>query len=170
MKLLRPRRSPTGDGLGLSPPQLRAWVAYRRVQVRMNYEINRQLQRNHGLSLADYHVLNALSHAPGHKLQVKDLAAVIGWERSRLSHQLGRMHDRGLTERIQSADDGRASDAVLTNKGMLVMSEATPGHAMLVKKLFFESLPDELVVRFTEALEYIQASIDLDASLPPVSL
>jgi DNA-binding MarR family transcriptional regulator len=136
----------------------------------MNYETNRQLQRDHGLSLADFQVLNALGHAPGHKLQVKDLAAVIGWERSRLSHHLRRLDNRRLTERIQSTDDGRATDAVLTHKGMTVMSEAAPGHAMLVKKLFFESLPDELVVRFTEVLEYIQASLDLDASLPPVSL
>jgi hypothetical protein len=29
------------------------------VQLRVNYEINRQLQRDSGLSLADYHVMNA---------------------------------------------------------------------------------------------------------------
>ena len=59
-----------------------------RVQLRMNYEINRQLQRENGLSLADYHVLNALSTAPDHKMQITDLAVLIGWERSRLSHHL----------------------------------------------------------------------------------
>ena len=94
----RPRRSPACDSPWLSPSQLRAWVAYMRVQLRMNYEINRQLQRDSGLSLADYHVLNALSNAPGHKLQVTDLAALIGWERSRLSHHLRRLSDRGLTK------------------------------------------------------------------------
>src|ERR1700720_4413921 len=87
----RPRRSPPCDSPWLSPPQLRAWMAYMRVQLRMNYEINRQLQRDSGLSLADYHVLNALSNAPDHKLQVTDLAALIGWERSRVSHQVRRL-------------------------------------------------------------------------------
>ena len=41
----RPRRSTAADSTWLSPSQLRAWVAYMRVQLRMNYEINRQLQR-----------------------------------------------------------------------------------------------------------------------------
>jgi DNA-binding MarR family transcriptional regulator len=141
-----------------------------RVQLRMNYEINRQLQRDNGLSLADYHVLNALSNAPDHKLRVTDLAALIGWERSRLSHHLRRMSDRGLTQCVQSADDGRATDAVLTKKGMNARSEAAPGHLTLVRKLFFEPLPDELVAPFTAALEHIQASLNLNASLPPVPL
>ena len=166
----RSRRSPACDSPWLSPSQLRAWVAYMRVQLRMNYEINRQLQRDSGLSLADYHVLNALSNAPGHKLQVTDLAALIGWERSRLSHHLRRLSDRGLTKCVRSADDGRATDAVLTEEGMNARNEATPGHLMLVRKLFFEPLPDELVAPFTAALEHIQASLNLNASLPPVPL
>jgi DNA-binding MarR family transcriptional regulator len=141
-----------------------------RVQLRMNYEINRQLQRDNGLSLPDYHVLNALSSAPDHKMRMTDLAALIGWELSRLSHHLRRLGDRGLTKRIQSEDDGRATDAVLTNKGMKAIAEAAPGHVALVRKLFFEPLPDELVPSFTAALEHIQASLNLNASLPPVPL
>ena len=93
----RTRRSPPGDRPWLSPSQKRARVAYMRVQLRMNHEINRQLQRDSGLSLADYHVLNALSNAPDRKLQITDLAALIGWERSRLSHQVRRLCERGLT-------------------------------------------------------------------------
>jgi DNA-binding MarR family transcriptional regulator len=161
------RRSSPSDSSWLSPPQLRAWVAFMRVQLRMNYEINRQLQRDSDLSLADYHVLNALSTAPNHKLQVTDLAAIIGWERSRLSHHLRRLSQRGLAKRVPSEDDGRATDAVITKKGMNLMVEAAPGHAVLVKRLFFEPLPDDLVAPFTAALEHIQASLDLNASLPP---
>ena len=166
----RPRRSTAADSTWLSPSQLRAWVAYMRVQLRMNYEINRQLQRDSGLSLSDYHVLNALSNAPEHKLQVSDLATLIGWERSRLSHHLRRLSDRGLTKRVQSTEDGRATDAVLTKKGLNAMVDAAPGHARLVKRLFFEPLPDELVAPFTAALEHIQASLNLNASLPPAPL
>jgi DNA-binding MarR family transcriptional regulator len=166
----RTPRSAPRDGPWPSPAQRRTWVAYMRVQLRMNYEINRQLQRDSDLSLADYHVLNALSMAPDHTLQVTDLAAIIGWERSRVSHHLRRLSQRGLTKRVRSEDDGRATDAVLTRKGMNAMVEAAPGHARLVKKLFFEPLPDELVSPFTAALEHIQASLNLNASLPPVPL
>jgi DNA-binding MarR family transcriptional regulator len=163
----RTRRSSPADKPGLSPSQQRAWVTYMRVQLRMNYEINRQLQRDSELSLADFHVLNALCSTPDHKPQVTDLAAFIGWERSRLSHHLRRLCDRGLTERVQSEDDGRATDAVLTEKGMNAVVEATPGHAALVRRLFFDALPDELLSPFTAALEHIEASLNLDSSLPP---
>lgn len=166
----RSPRSTPRDSPWLSPAQHRAWVAYMRVQLRMQYEINRQLQRDSGLSLADYHVMNALSNAPDHKMQVTELAALIGWERSRLSHHLRRLSERGLTNRIQSAGDGRATDAVLTKQGMNAMGEAAPDHAMLVQKLFFGPLPDELVAPFTAALEHIQASLNLNSSLPPVPL
>jgi DNA-binding MarR family transcriptional regulator len=166
----RTPRSSTRDSPWLSPAQQRAWLAYMRVQLRMNYEINRQLQRDSDLSLADYHVLNALSMAPHHTLQVTDLAAIIGWERSRLSHQLRRLSQRGLTMRVPSEDDGRATDAVLTKKGMKALVEAAPGHARLVKRLFFEPLPNELVSPVAAALEHIQASLNLNASLPPVPL
>jgi len=160
------RRSNPGVSPWLSPSQHRAWLTYMRVQLRMNYEINRQLQRDSGLSLADFHVLNALRSTSDQKPQVSDLAALIGWERSRLSHQLRRMCHRGLAQRIQSEEDGRATDAVLTEKGMNALLAATPGHAALVRRLFFDALPDELVSPFTAALEHIEAGLNLDSSLP----
>ena len=163
----RARRSNPGDSTWLSPSQQRAWVTYMRVQLRMNHEMNRQLQRDSGLSLADFHVLNALCSTPDQKPQVSDLAAFIGWERSRLSHHLRRLCDRGLTKRVQSEDDGRATDAVLTERGMNAVVEATPGHAALVRRLFFDALPDQLLSPFTAALEHIEASLNLDSSLPP---
>ncbi|WP_231963384.1 MarR family winged helix-turn-helix transcriptional regulator [Mycobacterium adipatum] len=80
-----------------------------RVQLRMNYEMNRQLQADSQLSLADYDVLVALSGNRDRAMRVSDLAAQIGWERNRLSHQLRRMEERGLTERRPNAEDGRTS-------------------------------------------------------------
>src|SRR5947209_864076 len=78
--------------------ELRAWLAYMRVQQRLGYEMNRQLQADSELSLADYDVLNALSGVPDECMQVTVLAAQIGWERSRLSHHARRMEDRGLVQ------------------------------------------------------------------------
>jgi DNA-binding MarR family transcriptional regulator len=86
---------------------------------------------------------------------------MIGWERSRASHHLRRLCARGLVKRIQSEGDGRATDAVLTKKGIKAIVEAMPGHARLVRKLFFEPLPDELVAPITAAMEHIMVSLDL---------
>lgn len=157
---------PTPERGWLTPKQQRAWVAYMRVQLRMNYEMNRQLQADSGLSLADYDVLVALSGNEA-GLRVSDLAAEIGWERSRLSHQLRRMEERGLTERRPSAEDGRTSHVVLTANGRRAITEAAPGHVDLVRALFFDPLPDNLLGPFTAALEHIHVNLDHNSSLPP---
>lgn len=149
----------------LTAEQQRAWVAYMRVQLRMSYEMNRQLQADSGLSLSDYDVLVALSD--NESMRVSDLAARIGWERSRLSHQLRRMEERGLTRRRPSAEDGRTSQVELTASGRDAIVEAAPAHVDLVRRLFFEPLPENLLAPFTAALEHIHVNLNLNSSLPP---
>jgi DNA-binding MarR family transcriptional regulator len=138
-----------------------------RVQLRLDYEMNRQLQADSGLSLSDYDVLVALSDAGDDGMRVGDLAAQIGWERSRLSHQLRRMEERGLTERRPSTEDRRTTMVVLTETGRQAIVEAAPGHVDLVRRLFFDPLPDHLLGPFTEALEHIHVHINHNSSLPP---
>jgi DNA-binding MarR family transcriptional regulator len=137
------------------------------VQMRLNYAMNRELQSDGDLSLADYHILNALTDAPGGRLQVSDLAALIGWERSRASHQLRRLCERGLAERVPSPDDGRATDAIVTKAGREAIEAAAPGHVALVRQLFFDPLPDELLAPLTAALEHIHVNMNFNSSLPP---
>lgn len=151
----------------LTPKQQRAWIAYMRVQLRMNYEMNRQLQADSNLSLSDYDVLVALSGNRDQAMRVSDLAAQIGWERSRLSHQLRRMEERGLTERRPGAEDGRTSKVELTERGRAAIVEAAPAHVDLVRSLFFDPLPDNLLAPFTAALEHIHVNLNLNSSLPP---
>ena len=138
-----------------------------RVQLRMSYEMNRQLQADSGLSLADYDVLVVLSGVGDEGIRLSAVAAQIGWERSRLSHQLRRMEERGLTERHTCPDDGRATNVALTAKGRRAIVEAAPGHVDLVRGLFFDPLPEHLLESFTEALERIHVNLDLNSSIPP---
>lgn len=109
-----------------------------RVQLRMNYEMNRQLQADTGLSLADYDVLVALSELPD--CRMGELGAHLGWEQSRVSHQLTRMRSRGLIERSGSADDRRAAVVTLTAGGRDALEAAAPGHAELVRSVVFDSM------------------------------
>src|ERR1700712_16392 len=107
----RVRDMSRSSGSPLSDGRQETWLAYMRVVLRLNYEMNRQLQRDSDLSLADYDVLNALADAPGGRLQVTELAARIGWERSRVSHHVRRMGRRGLVELAASAAGRRAGGA-----------------------------------------------------------
>ena len=58
--------------------------------------LDRQLRRRSGLSNADYQVLAHLSEAPEGRLRSFELAALLRWEKSRLSQHLSRMEQRGL--------------------------------------------------------------------------
>jgi DNA-binding MarR family transcriptional regulator len=136
------------------------------VQQRLGYEMNRQLQVDNELSLADYDVLNALSGVPGECMQVSALAAQIGWERSRVSHHTKRMQSRGLVQCDVAASDRRATEVRLTPDGHRAIVQAAPGHVDLVRHLFFGGLPKELVAPLSQALEAIYDHIIEHGTLP----
>ncbi|CCH90733.1 Transcriptional regulator, MarR family [Modestobacter italicus] len=159
-------RTPDRPPAPLSPEQQETWFAYMRVMLRLGYEMNRQLQTDSELSLPDYDVLNALADSPDGRLQLTALATRLAWERSRLSHHLQRMSARGLVERSPSATDRRATDAVLTAAGRAALAEATPGHADLVRRMFFDGLDPALLPPLRAALEQVHEQVLTHGTLP----
>ena len=121
------RTHPAPAGGWLEGDQQRAWLAYIRVQLRLAYEMNRQLLADSGLSLPDYDVLTGLSVAEGGRMQITVLAAQIGWERSRVSHHVRRMSARGLVSCALSAADRRVTEVTLTGRGGRLRSRRRPG-------------------------------------------
>jgi len=150
----------------LSADQQRAWLAYIRVRLRLTYEMNRQLQADSNLSLPDYDVLNALRHAPGGRMRISALAAQIGWERSRLSHHVRRLENRELVDSRPAPADRRATEISLTDQGWDEITRASIGHIDLVRRLFFDGLPDELLDPLTVALESVYDNIIDRGTLP----
>ena len=137
-----------------------------RVQLRLTYEMNRQLQADSNLSLPDYDVLNALRYAPGGRRVISELAARIGWERSRLSHHVRRLENRGLVDSRPAPADRRATEITLTDQGWDEITRASSGHIDLVRRLFFDGLPDELLEPFTIGLERVYDNIIDRGTLP----
>jgi DNA-binding MarR family transcriptional regulator len=84
-------------------------------------------------------VLLALSEAPGERLRSSELATEIAWERSRLSHHLGRMERRGLIRREECASDSRGAEVVLTTDGAAAFRQATVPHLRAVRELFVDA-------------------------------
>jgi len=151
----------------LDQDQQRVWLAYIRVQLRLAYEMNRQLLVDSGMSLPDYDMLTALSVADGGWMPITVLAAQIGWERSRVSHHARRISARGPGHVQPSAADKWFIEVTLTARGWQAQQEAAPGHVDLVRRLFFEGLSASLVEPLSEALESAYANIIKHGSLPP---
>jgi len=122
----------------LTDEQQRVWRDYLVMASRLQTAMNRQLQLDCELSLADYDVLVALSERG--PLLINELGEVLAWEQSRLSHQLRRMRGRGLVARHGSDTDRRAATVELTESGQAALEAAAPGHSELVRSAMFDGL------------------------------
>ncbi|TGD89906.1 MarR family transcriptional regulator [Mycolicibacterium sp. CH28] len=122
----------------LTPEEQRIWRNYLAMVSRLQAAMNRQLQAQCGLSLADYDVLVALSDHE--TMRVYELAEELGWEQSRLSHQLGRMRARDLIERRGSEQDRRGAVVAITPAGADALAAAAPGHVALVRSVLFDAM------------------------------
>ena len=122
----------------LTDDEQRLWRDHLRVTAQLEAAMHRQLQESCGLTLADYDVLVALDEHG--RLRINELGEILGWEQSRLSHQLRRMRTRGLVTRSESADDRRGAEVDLTGNGRTQLRTAAPGHAELVRSVVFEGM------------------------------
>ncbi|MEV4462947.1 MarR family transcriptional regulator [Micromonospora echinofusca] len=122
-----------------------AWRGYRRMRRLLDLELARELMRDAGLSEPDYDVLSDLSETPDQRLRLSELADRMLWSRSRLSHHLTRMQQRGLVTREECASDGRGAVVVLTAEGRRAVEAAAPGHVAAVRRHLIDLLtPDEV--------------------------
>ncbi len=91
-----------------------------------------------GLSEPDFVVLTRLHDADGGVLRQSELAAVTGWHRSRLSHHLRRMAERGLLAREEIPG---GVEVRLTTMGRAATVRARPLHADAVRRHLVQALP-----------------------------
>lgn len=150
----------------LDDDEIRAWYAFMKVQLRLRYEMNRQLRDDSGLSLADYDVLAALTSEPTGALAISDLAIRIGAERSRVSHQARRMAERSLVAVGPSPEDRRTTNVTLTDEGRAALTRASPGHIAFVRSVFFDALSPEQGAQLAEAFENIYELLIEHGTLP----
>lgn len=136
------------------------WRRWLHVTGRLPSAIGSQLQADSHLSHADFAVLVQLSEAPDERYRIAELADTLQWERSRLSHQLTRMQKRGLIRRDECAQDGRGAFAVLTAEGRDRIEQAAPGHARLIRSIFFEDVPPEDLEAFDRVLSRLTSRIE----------
>ncbi|AXO33122.1 MarR family winged helix-turn-helix transcriptional regulator [Micromonospora chalcea] len=124
----------------LDEQEERAWRGYRRMRRLLDLELARELMQDAGLSEPDYDVLTDLSETPEQRLRLSELADRMLWSRSRLSHHISRMQQRGLVTREECATDGRGSVVVLTPAGRQAVEAAAPGHVAAVRRHLIDRL------------------------------
>ena len=139
----------------LDEREQRAWRRFITMQGQLRARLARQLQRDSGLSEADYEVLVQLSEAPCGRQRVFELGQATQWEKSRLSHHLTRMAQRGLVARESCPTDSRGAFVVLTDAGRQAVEAAAPRHVEHVRDWFVDVLTPEQLDALGEMAEAV---------------
>lgn len=143
----------------LDETESRAWRGYRRMHALLDLQIARDLNADSTLSDTDYDVLSNLSEAAGHRLRLTDLAALMLWSKSRLSHHVTRMQQRGLVTREDSPTDARAAVVLLTDAGWAAIRAAAPPHLESVRRNFVDLLTRKELTALGDIAEKVVARL-----------
>ncbi|MDT5012933.1 MAG: hypothetical protein QOH57_4550 [Mycobacterium sp.] len=154
----------------LNAREARAWRAFVDAHHRLEVHLSRRLQES-GLSGADYEVLAALSDLDEDRMSARELCNLLGWEKSRLSHQVRRMQTDGLIIREPNPGDARSTMVCLLPAGRAAIEKAAPGHVEDVRRNFIALLTpaelDTLTVMNERILHHLAKDNDSPAGDEP---
>ena len=138
----------------------RAWRALQFMQMRLEAALAHQLAADSDLSYPDYVVLVALTDHDEGRLRQFELSRSLGWEKSRTSHHVRRMAERGLVERIPCGEGRRGAFVIVTRAGREALAAAAPGHVATVRRLFVDRLTAEQLDVIADAAETVLTALD----------
>ena len=122
--------------------------------------LDAQLRRDAGLSHFEYQVLAMLSETPDRRLRMTALAARTNATLPRLSHVVGRLEGRGLVERRPCPEDGRATNATLTDQGWAKVVATAPGHVAAVRHHVVDALTPTQIEQLNDIADALLDRID----------
>jgi DNA-binding MarR family transcriptional regulator len=130
--------------MALEPDDWELWDSWMQAQRLLTRELDRDLQRSHGISKAEFSVLVTLHRAADGQLRVSELAESLDWDKGRVAHQLTRMESRDLIDREAGrSSTGRRVAVRLTPAGRDTVERALRTHAKNIRRLFFDVLTTE---------------------------
>ena len=154
-------RSP-GEPRWLDAEEQRAWRAWLYSTQLLNDRLDRELTRATGIPHAYYEILVQLSETPGRQMRMSELADRCLSSRSRLSHAVSRLEERGWVRRQECAEDGRGLLAVLTDEGFAALEAAAPVHVESVRTHLFDQLSPAQVAAMRDIGETLLRHLDPD--------
>ena len=135
-----------------------AWLTLLRTQARLWDQLEAQMRRDHGLTIARYDVLAQLDSAGG-RLRLSELASSVVLSPSGLSKLLDRMETSELIRREPDPRDARATFAAMTPRGRALVRKARRSHHELLQQRFGDALDDRDVADLTRIVGRIGASL-----------
>jgi DNA-binding MarR family transcriptional regulator len=133
------------------PDGLAAWTELCKIVDSARLALNRELQQQAGITLAENLVLCHVAMAPGQRLRMVDIAELLAIGKSAVTKTVDRLEQRGLLARNRDSTDRRTVYAVLTPDGAQVFGETQPLYAGTVGRYFSGLLTDKDLARLRHA-------------------
>ncbi|GIJ22912.1 MarR family winged helix-turn-helix transcriptional regulator [Micromonospora lutea] len=152
----------------LSSEERAVWVRLSAVLELLPGVLDSQLRRDAGLTYFDYYLLAMLSEAPERTLRMTALAQRTNATLPRLSHVVRRLEDRGLVIRFPCREDGRATNAQLTDAGWDVVVDAAPGHVTTVRRYVVDALTPGQLHQLGDIADALLSRLDPDGRMTAV--
>jgi DNA-binding MarR family transcriptional regulator len=149
-----------GEARWLDAEEQRAWRAWLYSSLLLHDRLDRELTHETGISHAYYEILVQLSETEGRRLRMSQLAERCLSSRSRLSHAVSRLEERGWVCRQVCPDDGRGQVAVLTDEGFAALRAAAPVHVESVRTHLFDQLTPQQVENMRDLGETLLRHLD----------
>jgi DNA-binding MarR family transcriptional regulator len=140
---------------GMKDLDSKAWRAFHKIGTSLLPHLGRQITNHSGISGAEYVVLVALSELTVPSVNLNRLATGLGWEISRMSHQVSRMDDAGLVKKTKNLEDSRCFDVSITAKGRKIAEAAIPLQSIEINHCFSEVLTQaqmKAIIEISEAI------------------
>jgi DNA-binding MarR family transcriptional regulator len=139
----------------MSDRELRVWESLHLVTEHLKREVGRDLWNDAALTDTEFTVLAHLRQAP-EGVRPSACAQAIGWDSSRLAHQLRRLEKRGLVSKRPDETDGRAAVLVLTEEGRAAYRGAIGPHLRSAQRWFAAGLTESQLTGLAEGLDALR--------------
>lgn len=127
----------------LDDDELATWLPIIRFVQLLPQVLDRALKDEVGLNHARYAILVTLAGQGEGAVTMTELARIAGLSRSRLSHALDSLEERGWVARTSCSTDKRTLSATLTPAGREMLRAAAPVHVAQIRELILDPLSAE---------------------------
>ena len=131
----------------LSIEEQAVWRSWLVATSMMRERLSQDQEEGAGFSVEEYGLLVQLSEAEGRRLRMSSLAVLGLYSRSRLSHSISRLVDKGWVTKEPCDTDRRGAWAVLTKAGFEALEAAAPIHIESVREHLLDPLTTEQVAQ-----------------------
>jgi DNA-binding MarR family transcriptional regulator len=143
-------------------PRLKAWRTFLHAHAQVRRQLERELQAEQSMGLAEYELLLVLAYSEGRRLRMSELADTLALSRSGATRLIDRLQADALVERVSCETDRRGQWAQLTADGYQRLRTASPTHLRGVAAHFLDRIPapelDALRSTLERVLERAQPS------------